>query len=111
MSKCGDCQVCCEVMGVTEIEKPQLTKCRHQCATGCSIYKSRPKSCAHIKCEWLLGDLPVEYRPDNSGVFIYKIRGHEVISAAIVKDDFNYEFLSSLTENYKTRVLDARVIS
>lgn len=66
---CGECQACCEVLGVKELEKPHLTPCKHQCPTGCAIYSLRPKTCQIYECLWLSGNLKDEdVRPDLIGI-------------------------------------------
>lgn len=69
--QCGDCQVCCEVMGITAIDKPHHTRCPHQCPTGCAIYSSKPDECTDYSCMWrdgLIGD--DSHRPDRSGLLL-----------------------------------------
>lgn len=69
--ECGDCTVCCIVPTIDdpEIQKKPGIHCRH-CATGCTIYESRPKSCRAFYCAWrLIPALGPDWRPDLSGVF------------------------------------------
>ena len=67
---CGTCQACCEALAVKEIDKTCWQRCEHQCATGCSIYHARPKSCEIFYCLYLAGSTPADlkYRPDNLGI-------------------------------------------
>lgn len=66
---CGDCQACCEILGVTELDKPHYTPCQHQCPTGCAIYQLRPKTCQIYECLWLSGAIQdEELRPDKLGI-------------------------------------------
>jgi Fe-S-cluster containining protein len=68
--QCGECQACCEVIGVHELKKENWTKCQHQCSSGCGIYEERPESCKTYYCLWQAGMMKggVENRPDNLGV-------------------------------------------
>jgi len=68
--ECGECQVCCELFGIPELNKPNWQKCQHQCDKGCGIYPDRPKRCRDFECGWLTGVFGqgVEHRPDKSGV-------------------------------------------
>jgi len=50
---CSDCQACCEVMQITETEKPAGERCPQQCEKGCGIYSRRPSECRIFKCLWL----------------------------------------------------------
>lgn len=43
---CGDCGLCCKLIGVESIAKPQFTWCWHFKKTaGCGIYEDRPHDC------------------------------------------------------------------
>lgn len=66
--RCGDCQLCCKLLPMPELDKPANCRCRHQrAAKGCAIYSNRPASCALWNCRWLAekdcADLP---RPDRA---------------------------------------------
>lgn len=67
---CGECQACCEVIGVEELQKPYSTKCEYQCASGCSNYEGRPESCQRYHCLWREGYGNEEDRPDKLGVLL-----------------------------------------
>ena len=65
MRKCGTCTLCCKIVGVEELNKPQNTEC-HFCKNDqCSIYDTRPKSCRDFNCLLLLGLLPDELQPQK----------------------------------------------
>jgi hypothetical protein len=67
---CGGCTECCTAVAVAELEKPYFATCRHQTATGCSIYAERPNGCRQYNCAWLQGMLTDEMRPDKSGFIL-----------------------------------------
>ena len=69
---CGDCQACCTVVGVTELDKPHWARCQHQCASGCAIYEERPRTCRGYSCLWAAGLLEgdEERRPDRLGIIL-----------------------------------------
>lgn len=73
---CGSCTLCCKLLAVgapgEDFAKPQGVWCEHVCADkrGCSIYATRPKSCAHFDCVWLRGCFQEEDRPDRSRVVV-----------------------------------------
>jgi hypothetical protein len=69
---CGDCQACCTVVGVQELDKPHWTRCLHQCASGCAIYEQRPRTCHGYSCLWAAGLLEgdEERRPDRLGIIL-----------------------------------------
>lgn len=72
--QCGDCQLCCKLLPVKEINKPATTRCQHQRhGKGCAVYhkpeKGFPWSCAAWSCVWLGGadaDAAKLSRPDRS---------------------------------------------
>jgi hypothetical protein len=76
MNDCGTCTLCCKLMGVVELDKPACAWCRHvDRSRGCTIYESRPPSCADYECVWLVSQrlpapLPPELRPDRSRVML-----------------------------------------
>jgi hypothetical protein len=52
---CGGCTMCCKVLGIKELDKPQFKWCPH-CAIGegCTIYERRPGVCRSFYCGYLL---------------------------------------------------------
>lgn len=88
---CGDCSVCCTVMGVVmdapEPKKPPRVACAHCKKSGCSIYERRPAPCREFLCLWLasqqMGDdiaLSAALRPDRSGVVLEANEAGNVIA-------------------------------
>lgn len=63
---CGSCSLCCKLVAIKELEKPEGIWCKH-CAPGrggCLIYDSRPPSCQGYYCGWLQSDqFGSEWRP------------------------------------------------
>lgn len=52
--QCGDCSLCCKVLGIPELEKPKDLWCANfATGTGCRIYLDRPPSCRDFVCRWL----------------------------------------------------------
>lgn len=70
--KCGDCNACCVVLGVTEIGKEEFQECPHIFWRGCGIYDTRPSECRNYKCLWLdsFSDEGILLRPDHLGVIL-----------------------------------------
>ena len=69
--QCGECQLCCFVYTVPEMEKPRMEPCKHQCDQGCAIHNEpRPELCTAFRCEWIESEspLPDEFRPDKCGM-------------------------------------------
>lgn len=71
---CGDCVLCCSIMRVIELDKPEAIKCNYCIADGCSIYDERPASCRAFHCLWqfrkLFKDKHNSKRPDRLGALI-----------------------------------------
>lgn len=70
--ECGSCTMCCKLIEVTELEKPQYTWCKScKPGKGCGNYEARPSDCRTFYCNWMadlsLGD---EWRPDRSKFII-----------------------------------------
>jgi len=66
MAECGECTMCCKLLGVSELAKPSGLWCQH-CTPGrgCQIYDARPSTCRDFECGWLASDGPPELRPDK----------------------------------------------
>lgn len=67
---CGECTLCCKVMGVKDegFEKPKDRWCQHaKKGRGCAIYETRPPICQTFKCLWLGSgdDMRADLRPDK----------------------------------------------
>lgn len=66
--KCGDCQLCCRLMPMPQLNKPANKRCEHQShARGCKIYAGRPAPCRLWNCRWLVNQDTADLsRPDRS---------------------------------------------
>lgn len=77
---CDGCKLCCELIGVPEIDKPRGVMCSKACDKGCSLHPAvggtgQPESCAAFYCSWLASQqldepnrMPPSMRPDRSHV-------------------------------------------
>lgn len=74
MRQCGDCQLCCKLLPVREVDKGANTRCRHQRAhKGCMVYNTpaMPPCCKVWNCRWLVNDrADALRRPDRSSYVI-----------------------------------------
>lgn len=70
---CGDCGLCCKLMGVAAIAKAPLTWCKQfKRGCGCLIYETRPQACADFICYWLhVPNLGEDWRPDRAGFVMH----------------------------------------
>jgi len=73
MKSCGDCGLCCKLMGVTGLDKPPGRWCRHfSRSSGCAIYDDRPADCRRFNCTWLLAEnLGPEWKPTVAGFLMH----------------------------------------
>lgn len=98
---CQDCDGCCRVFEVKDVNKAFGEACKHLGPTlfghGCQIYNERPDACRRYVCLWLdsqrrqeVESLPEQLRPDVTKVvlgwpwgtdretlFVYPYPGHE----------------------------------
>jgi Fe-S-cluster containining protein len=74
MNKCGDCNACCKVAAIEELDKPAGVLCKYY-DNGCTIYDTRPEACRNFQCLYLQQSIPEKYRPDNVGVMFEKPPG------------------------------------
>lgn len=75
--QCGDCNTCCTLFEIPEVEKPLNARCRHQSSDadrpGCGIYEQRPEVCRAFECAWKLGLGAEHDRPDRLGIMLYTV--------------------------------------
>lgn len=119
---CDGCTVCCEVMGVEELNKRKWEKCQHA-GIGCHIYETRPQSCREFQCMWLQGLVGDEStRPDKLGLmfrldddrFLGRvIVCHEVYPGALEKEEtarYLYEVAKIQMVILTTREREKRIL-
>ena len=68
--ECGQCNACCIVFDIDEMQKKAGDRCERLCPTGCSRYDDRPSECRAYRCAWLNGVGDDDMRPDLLGVVI-----------------------------------------
>jgi len=78
---CGDCGMCCKLMGVAAIDKPAHAWCAHfRKGAGCAIYADRPKACADYACYWLdAPNLDDRWRPDRARFVLHRENGGQAL--------------------------------
>ena len=69
MRTCGECTLCCKLLGVEELHKAAGAWCELvQIGKGCGDYEHRPQSCRDFECLWVSGQahaMTEEMRPDK----------------------------------------------
>lgn len=67
---CGECNLCCKLLPVRELDKGAGQRCQHQShAKGCTVYQqpAMPLSCRLWSCAWLVQDETADLsRPDRA---------------------------------------------
>ena len=69
---CGNCTLCCTLLGVTELRKPPGTPCKHCTGHSCRIHDDpeMPETCHDFECGYLISSLPLDFRPDRCHIII-----------------------------------------
>ncbi len=69
---CDGCTLCCKLLSVQELDKPQVEWCVHcDIGVGCKIYQQRPTQCRTFYCGYLLnGDFGEHWKPSRSRMVI-----------------------------------------
>jgi hypothetical protein len=83
--RCGDCTLCCKVLKIVELNKPQGAWCQHcKPGKGCQIYSGRPHECQRFYCGYLLQEnLGEEWKPNHSKIIIVTELNGNRISAHV----------------------------
>ena len=80
--RCGTCTLCCKVMTVEALGKPNGQWCPHCIkGRGCAIYPDRPNECRTFNCGYLLWpELGEHWLPARSKLVVaFKPDGKEII--------------------------------
>ena len=69
---CGDCTLCCKVMGIAALDKPRGKWCSNcDVGMGCRIYETRPEECATFYCGYMLNpDIDEAWKPSRSKIVL-----------------------------------------
>jgi hypothetical protein len=71
--ECGECSLCCKLLGVTELGKAGGKWCSHAVVPGggCRVYEGRPHSCRAFQCGWLASEVyPDHWKPTRCKMVI-----------------------------------------
>lgn len=85
MRTCGNCSLCCKVMGIHALNKPTNKWCEFcEVGRGCKIYSTRPDECRTFDCLWLRdATFPDELRPQKSKIVFTSEHGGGRLSAYV----------------------------
>ena len=69
---CGPCTLCCKVLKISELAKPQGVWCVHcKPGRGCTIYATKPAECTTFFCGYLTNShLSEEWQPIRSKIVV-----------------------------------------
>lgn len=73
---CDNCDVCCNILEVRELNKKSYKNCDYRAESGgCGIYNDRPSICRTWNCAYILGLMPNQeaLRPNNLGLMFYPV--------------------------------------
>jgi hypothetical protein len=72
MRRCDGCTMCCKLMLIHELEKPEGVWCKYcDIGIGCQIYEQRPAECRSFRCGFLqLGTLSEDWRPSKCKIVL-----------------------------------------
>ena len=70
---CGECGLCCKLIGVKAISKAPFVWCKsYRKSSGCQVYETRPADCRSFVCYWMHApNLGAEWRPDRCGFVMH----------------------------------------
>ena len=91
---CDGCTLCCKVMSIYELEKPQGKWCRHcTVGVGCSIYGSRPTECRQFLCGYRLRpEFSEEWKPSRCKI---------VVTSEVIGNDITFHVDPSHPEAWR----------
>lgn len=53
--QCGKCNLCCKLMVIPDLDKPNNVWCTHcEIGKGCRIYETRPQMCRDFYCHYIM---------------------------------------------------------
>ena len=73
VKSCGECSLCCKLLGVAAIAKTAGAWCGHfRRGGGCGIYADRPDACRTFQCLWTTSaGLDERWRPDRARLVLF----------------------------------------
>ena len=116
--ECGECTECCTMLEILALNKPKKTPCKflNKNCGGCGDYDNRPQDCRGFQCAWSENILPIDHRPDKTGIMVYHVDSHmgrtmfvtETREGAFDESFAQKEMIISLSELRKTPLILAQ---
>ena len=78
---CGACSLCCKLLGIAALDKPQGQWCVHVAdGDGCTIHDRSPDECRRFFCSWIMTPaLDDDWRPDRCGLVLWTNQSNRVV--------------------------------
>jgi len=114
---CGECNVCCKVFNIEDVDSPKGVDCQHCTKFGCLIHEDRPQVCRDFKCGYFISAeagkfWPENQRPDKCGVIINASNNGEYQALRITDevDESIFNRIKMIEENHNVKIkgIDAR---
>lgn len=86
---CGECGMCCKLLGIESIAKPPGQWCGHyKRGAGCTVYADRPAACSRFICLWLSSEgLDDSWRPDRSKFVLFTEQDGRRLNVVVDQND------------------------
>ena len=69
---CDSCSMCCKLLHVTALNKPQGRWCVHHAGGKCGVHAIKPYECSAFQCFWTVTPtLGPEWRPDRAKLIVW----------------------------------------
>ena len=77
---CDSCSMCCKLLHVTALNKPQGRWCVHHAGGKCGIHAVKPFECGVFQCFWTVTpSLGEEWRPDRAKLILWSDGANRLI--------------------------------
>lgn len=82
---CGDCGLCCKLLGIQALDKAPGAWCRHyKRGSGCGQYAMRPDACRGFECLWLQSEkLDDAWKPNRAKFVMYTERQDKRLNVVV----------------------------
>ena len=77
---CDSCSMCCKLLHVTALNKPQGRWCVHHAGGKCGIHAVKPFECSVFQCFWTVTpSLGEDWRPDRAKLILWSDGANRLI--------------------------------
>lgn len=76
--------MCCTLLRIEALGKPELTPCSHLGDAGCGIYQTRPDACREFFCGWrALPFVSEHWYPPTSGMMVFPMANEKRLTVHV----------------------------